>query len=210
MSGDIHGVSLPLVGDFNVSNALVAFAMAQQFGVDGATIAEGLSAMAPIPGRMEVVPHDGPFALVVDYAHTPDAIAAVLESAGATTTGRTISIIGAGGDRDVEKRALMGATAARLSDLTIVTTDNPRTEDPTEIADEVRRGALAQSGANVETILDRRSAIARGVAVAQAGDIVVVLGKGHEQGQQIGSEVHPFDDRDEAREALRLQGWDPK
>jgi UDP-N-acetylmuramoyl-L-alanyl-D-glutamate--2,6-diaminopimelate ligase len=209
-SDDIYSVELPLVGDFNVSNALIAFAMAQELGVEGVTIAKGLSRVHPISGRMEVVRHDGPFSLVVDYAHTPDAIAAVLGSVGALAAGRIISIIGAGGDRDAEKRAMMGATAVRLSDLTIVTTDNPRTEDPSEIADEIRRGALAQPGANVETILDRRSAIVRGVAVAQAGDIVVVLGKGHEQGQEIGSVVLPFDDREEAREALRLQGWDPK
>ena len=105
---------------------------------------------------------------------------------------------------------MMGATAVRLSDLTIITTDNPRSEDPSAIADELRRGAVAQPHANVETILDRRSAIARGVRIAEAGDIVVVLGKGHEQGQEIGSVVHPFDDRDEARAALRQQGLKPK
>jgi UDP-N-acetylmuramoyl-L-alanyl-D-glutamate--2,6-diaminopimelate ligase len=209
-SGDVHSVALPLVGDFNVSNALVAFAMAQNLGVDDAVIPGGLSRVRPIPGRMEVIPHDGPFTLVVDYAHTPDAVAAVLGSVGALASGRTISIIGAGGDRDVVKRALMGATAVRLSDLTIITTDNPRSEDPREIAEEIRRGATAQPNASVETILDRRSAIVRGVAVAEAGDIVVVLGKGHEQGQEIGGVVHPFDDREEAREALRRQGWEPK
>ena len=209
-SGDVHSVALPLVGDFNVSNALVAFGMAQNLGVDDAVIPGGLSRVRPIPGRMEVIPHDGPFTLVVDYAHTPDAVAAVLGSVGALASGRTISIIGAGGDRDVVKRALMGATAVRLSDLTIITTDNPRSEDPKEIADEIRRGAMAQPNASVETILDRRSAIVRGVAVAEAGDIVVVLGKGHEQGQEIGGVVHPFDDREEAREALRRQGWEPK
>lgn len=203
-------VDLPLAGEFNVANALVAFAMARDLGVDGDAIARGLSRVKPIPGRMEIIAHDGPFAVVVDYAHTPGAIAAVLGSVGALASGRTIAIIGAGGDRDVEKRAIMGATAVRLSDLTIITTDNPRSEDPKAIADEIRRGALAQPSANVETVLDRRTAIQRGVAIAEAGDIVVVLGKGHEQGQEIGSVVYPFDDTDEARDALRLVGWAPK
>jgi UDP-N-acetylmuramoyl-L-alanyl-D-glutamate--2,6-diaminopimelate ligase len=203
-------VSLPLVGDFNVSNALVAFAMARELGVGEDVIAKGLSRVPVIPGRMEVIAHDGPFTVVVDYAHTPDAIAAVLGSVGRLAAGRVISIIGAGGDRDVEKRAMMGATAVRLSDLTIITTDNPRSEDPSAIADELLRGALVQPHAIVETILDRRAAIERGVAIAAAGDIVVVLGKGHEQGQEIGSVVRPFDDRDETRAALRQQGWEPK
>jgi UDP-N-acetylmuramoyl-L-alanyl-D-glutamate--2,6-diaminopimelate ligase len=105
---------------------------------------------------------------------------------------------------------MMGAAAVRLSDVTLITTDNPRTEDPAAIASEIRRGALAQPRAIVETILDRKSAIRRAVAIAEAGDIVVVLGKGHEQGQEIGSVVLPFDDRDEARDALRSQGWEPK
>jgi UDP-N-acetylmuramoyl-L-alanyl-D-glutamate--2,6-diaminopimelate ligase len=159
---------------------------------------------------MEVIPHDGPFTVVVDYAHTPDAVAAVLGSVGTLTAGRVISIIGAGGDRDVEKRAMMGSTAARFSDLTIITTDNPRSEDASAIADEVLRGALDQPNANVETVLDRRSAIERGIGIAEAGDIVVVLGKGHEQGQEIGSVVRVFDDRDESRAALRQQGWEPR
>lgn len=203
-------IALPLFGEFNVSNALVAFAMARRLGVDEPTIAAGLSAVQPIPGRMEVIPHDGPFTVVVDYAHTPDAIGVVLRSARAFTAGRIVSVIGAGGDRDIQKRAMMGAAAVRLSDVTLITTDNPRTEDPAAIANEIRRGALAQSRAIVETILDRRSAIRRGVAIAGAGDIVVILGKGHEQGQEIGSVVLPFDDRDEARDALRAQGWEPK
>lgn len=209
-STGMYRIDLPLVGDFNVANALVAFAMAQVLGIDDSAIVEGLSRVDPIPGRMEVIRHDGPFGLVVDYAHTPDAIAAVLESVGTHTTGRLISIIGAGGDRDIAKRAMMGATAVRCSDLTIVTTDNPRSEDPGAIAEEIGRGAHAQVDANVELILDRRAAIVRAVGVAGAGDTVVVLGKGHEQGQEIGSVVLPFDDRDEARRALRLRGWNPK
>jgi UDP-N-acetylmuramoyl-L-alanyl-D-glutamate--2,6-diaminopimelate ligase len=123
--------------------------------------------------------------------------------------GRVIAIIGAGGDRDRDKRSMMGAVAARLSDLTIITTDNPRTENPIAIAAEVRRGAEAQSNAVIETIIDRRSAIRRGIAVARPRDMVLVLGKGHEQGQDIATEVLPFDDRDEVRVALVDAGWAP-
>jgi len=206
---DSVDVALPLMGEFNVSNALVAFGMALELGVDTPSIALGLSSIGTIPGRMEVVSHGGPFTVVVDYAHTPDAIAGVLGSFRSITAGRVITLVGAAGDRDREKRSIMGAAAARLSDVTIITTDNPRTEDPIEIALEVRRGAHAQPHANVEIIIDRRSAIRHGVAIAEAGDIVVILGKGHEQGQDIGSEVLPFDDRNEARDALRLQGWEP-
>ncbi len=207
--GGSADVTLPLVGEFNVSNALVAAGMALHLGVDTPTIARGLSATRPVPGRMEVVPHDGPFTVVVDYAHTPDAIAVVLASLNSLASGRIIAVVGAGGDRDSEKRSIMGAAAARSSNVTIITTDNPRTEDPTVIAEEVGRGARAQPGANVQTIIDRRSAIRHSISIAEAGDIVVVLGKGHEQGQDIGSEVLPFDDRDEVREALRIEGWEP-
>lgn len=203
-------VALPLVGVFNVSNALVAVGMAIELGVGLSEIVEGLAGLDSIPGRMEVIPHDGPFTVVVDYAHTPDAVAAVLGSSRTIAVGRVISIVGAAGDRDKEKRSIMGATAARLSDVTIITTDNPRTEDPGAIANEVRRGAQAQPHAEVEMIIDRRSAIRHGIEIAEATDIVVVLGKGHEQGQDIGSAMLPFDDRDEVRDALRAQGWEPK
>jgi UDP-N-acetylmuramoyl-L-alanyl-D-glutamate--2,6-diaminopimelate ligase len=202
-------VRLPLVGDFNVSNALVAFGMALALGIGTAEIATGLGNVGPIRGRMEVVPHDGPFTVVVDYAHTPDAIAAVLRSLNGLAPGRVIALIGAGGDRDSAKRSIMGAIAARMSDVTLITTDNPRDEDPDEIVDEIYRGAAAQPNADVEVIIDRQTAIRRGIALAEAGDIVVVLGKGHEQGQEAGSETLPFDDRREVRDALRLMDWRP-
>lgn len=207
--GSTAPVSLPLVGDFNLSNALVAAGMASEVGVDLATIAAGLSEIHPIAGRMEVIAHDGPFTVIVDYAHTPDAVAVVLGSMQTITSGRLIALVGAGGDRDKDKRSIMGATAARLSDLTIVTTDNPRSEDPAVIANEVSRGADAQPNANVETVIDRRDAIRRAVSGAVAGDVVVILGRGHEEGQDIGTDVVPFDDRVESREALRLSGWKP-
>jgi UDP-N-acetylmuramoyl-L-alanyl-D-glutamate--2,6-diaminopimelate ligase len=202
-------VVLPLVGGFNVSNALVAIGLALKLGVELPAIARGLGKLGTVPGRMEVIPHDGPFTVVVDYAHTPAAIAAVLDSVQSMVPGRVIAIIGAGGDRDRDKRSMMGAVAARLSDLTIITTDNPRTENPIAIAAEVRRGAEAQSNAVIETIIDRRSAIRRGIAVARPRDMVLVLGKGHEQGQDIATEVLPFDDRDEVRVALVDAGWAP-
>jgi UDP-N-acetylmuramoyl-L-alanyl-D-glutamate--2,6-diaminopimelate ligase len=202
-------VDLPLVGEFNVTNALVAFSMAQALGVDMATIARGLSRVPTIPGRMEIIAHDGPFTVIVDYAHTPDAIAVVLGSVAALAVKRVIAMLGAGGDRDKEKRSIMGAAAARLSDVTIVTTDNPRTESPMSIAEEVVRGAAAQPNSHVEIILDRQSAIRHLVSMAEEGDVVVILGKGHEQGQDVGSNVLPFDDRDEARAALLAQGWEP-
>jgi UDP-N-acetylmuramoyl-L-alanyl-D-glutamate--2,6-diaminopimelate ligase len=202
-------IVLPLIGTFNVSNALVAIGMALRLGVDLPVIGRGLGELDAIPGRMEIIPHDGPFTVVVDYAHTPDAIAVVLGSVQSTVGGRVIALVGAGGDRDVDKRSIMGAVAARLSDLTIITTDNPRSEDPSVIADEVRRGAEAQPNAVIETVIDRRSAIKRGIALAREGDMVLVLGKGHEQGQDVGTEVLPFDDRDEVRDALVDAGWVP-
>ncbi|GMQ93074.1 MAG: UDP-N-acetylmuramoyl-L-alanyl-D-glutamate--2,6-diaminopimelate ligase [Acidimicrobiia bacterium] len=202
-------VALPLVGVFNVSNALVAIGMAVELGVDLAAITEGLEGLDSIPGRMEVIPHDGPFTVVVDYAHTPDAIAVVLDSVRSAVPGRVIALVGAGGDRDRDKRSIMGATAARLSDLTVITTDNPRSEDPVAIADEVRRGAEVQPGATIEMVIDRREAIRYAVQVALPGDMVVVLGKGHEQGQDVGAEILPFDDRAEVRDALTAAGWTP-
>ncbi len=202
-------VSLPLVGGFNLSNALIAAGMALDLGVDLATIAAALSEIHPISGRMEVIAHDGPFTVIVDYAHTPDAIAVVLGSLQAITSGRLIALVGAGGDRDKDKRFIMGETAAGLSDLTIVTTDNPRSEDPVVIANEVRMGADAHPNSDVETIIDRKDAIRYAVAEAVAGDVVVILGRGHEQGQDIGADIVPLDDRVESREALRLSGWQP-
>lgn len=200
-------VRLPLVGDFNVSNALVAFGMALELGLAASEIATGLSNVEPIRGRMEVVPHDGPFTVVVDYAHTPDAIAVVLRSLRGLAQGRVIALIGAGGDRDSAKRSIMGAIAARMSDVTLITTDNPRNEDPRAIADEIYRGADAQPNADVEIIIDRRAAIRRSISMAETGDIVVVLGKGHEQGQEASGVTVPFDDGQEVREALRLMDW---
>lgn len=201
-------VTLPLMGEFNVVNALVATGMALDLGTRIEFIAEGLSQVPPIPGRMEVIRHGGPFTVIVDYAHTPDAIGVVLRSVRPVVSGRLITVVGAGGDRDSEKRPLMGRAVATWSDLTIITTDNPRTENPASIAAEVHSGADIQTAGEVVTLLDRRDAIARAVSCATDGDVVLILGKGHEQGQDVGGEVLPFDDRDQAREALVAEGWE--
>ncbi|MGI9641497.1 MAG: UDP-N-acetylmuramoyl-L-alanyl-D-glutamate--2,6-diaminopimelate ligase [Acidimicrobiia bacterium] len=196
-------VELPLVGSFNVSNALVAAGLLLEDGVDAAHIFEGLSSLPTISGRMEIVPGDHPFTVVVDYAHTPDAITAVLAAARAVTRAGLIVVVGAGGDRDQDKRSLMGAAAARFSDLTIVTTDNPRSEDPAAIAAEVARGAEAARRSKVLTVLDRGEAIETAIGTAEAGDVVMVLGRGHERGQEIAGAVVPFDDVDVATRAVR-------
>ena len=200
-------VDLPLAGRFNVENALVASGLLACDGVSIAEIAEGLAAIDPIPGRMEVVGHGGPFTVIVDYAHTPDAIAEVLAASRAMASGRIISVVGAGGDRDAAKRTSMGAAAASESDVTIVTTDNPRSEDPVEIARRVQEGALAAGRADVRMVLERDEAISVAIAEANPSDVVLILGKGHEQGQEIGGVMHPFDDREAARRALAAAGW---
>jgi len=208
--GGLHGkadVSLPLVGAFNVSNALVATGIAIELGARLPDVADGLHSMSPIVGRMQVVDHDGPFTVIVDYAHTPDAIAVVLAAARRVSLGRVISVLGAGGDRDKEKRPMMGAAAARFSDLVFVTSDNPRSEDPMAIANAVAIGANAESGAVVEIVIDRRDAIRAAVHAARSNDIVLVLGKGHETNQDRGTESVPFVDQTEVLEALDSQGW---
>ena len=193
---------IPIAGSFNVSNALVAAGLLHTTGVSMDVIAAGMATLEPIPGRMEVVPHDGDFTVVVDYAHTPDAITSVLSGAQELASGRVIAVVGAGGDRDQDKRALMGAAAARRADVTVVTTDNPRSEAPDVIAAEVARGARADGRSEVEVILDRRSAIRHAIASADSGDVVMVLGRGHEPSQIVGEEEIPFRDAEVAAEIL--------
>ena len=158
--------------------------------------------MAGVPGRFEAVEEGQPFAVVVDYAHTPDALATVLRAARPLGDGRLVLVFGAGGDRDREKRPLMGQVARELADRIVVTSDNPRSEEPLAIVEAILQG----TGTDVEVDLDRRSAIEAAVGAAGAGDVVVIAGKGHEQGQEIAGVVHPFDDRDVARGALRSRG----
>jgi len=191
-----------LPGDFNVANALGAYAAAVALGVEPDAALAGLAEAPPPPGRFEPVDEGQPFAVLVDYAHTPDSLDNVLRAARRLTEGRVISVFGAGGDRDRGKRPLMGRAGAELSDLAIVTSDNPRSEDPETIVAEVLAGT--GGGEGVESEPDRRAAIARALARAEPGDTVVIAGKGHEQGQEFeGGRKIPFDDREVAREELR-------
>jgi UDP-N-acetylmuramoyl-L-alanyl-D-glutamate--2,6-diaminopimelate ligase len=192
-------IETPLRGLFNVENALAAVAAGLLLDVDEDAIADGIANMPGVPGRFEPIEEGQPFAVVVDYAHTPDSLATVLQAARDLGDGRVIVVFGAGGDRDRGKRPLMGKVAVDLSDLAIVTSDNPRSEEPLAIIEDVLQGA----GLDVEIDPDRRSAIARAIAVADEGDVVVIAGKGHEQGQDVGGVVSPFDDRDVARDAIR-------
>ncbi|MEN8237571.1 MAG: UDP-N-acetylmuramoyl-L-alanyl-D-glutamate--2,6-diaminopimelate ligase [Actinomycetota bacterium] len=199
-------VEIPLIGAFNVANAAVAAAIAIAQDVDDAGIIAGLAGVPNIPGRMEVVEHSGEFTVVVDYAHTPDAISEVLQAAKVAAGGRVITVIGAAGDRDRDKRSLMGAAAVRFADLTVITSDNPRSEDPAEIAAEVRRGADAVPGSVSRVVLDRGDAITVAIAEADPGDIVLILGKGHEKGIEAKGVITPFDDRSQAIAALDKRG----
>jgi UDP-N-acetylmuramoyl-L-alanyl-D-glutamate--2,6-diaminopimelate ligase len=189
----------PLRGRVNVLNVLGALAAARSLGVPLETCAEAIRTAGQVPGRFETVDEGQEFAVVVDYAHTPDSLENVLSAARKLTTGRLHVVFGCGGDRDRTKRPLMGEIAARLADHVIVTSDNPRSEDPEAIITEI----LAGTGPGVEHDADRRAAIAAGIAAARSGDVVVIAGKGHEQGQEFeGGRKLPFDDVTVARDAL--------
>ena len=188
-------LSVPLPGVFNVSNALAVIAALAEAGHDPAELAAGIATSAGVPGRMERVDGGQPFTAIVDYAHKPDAVTAVLEALRPVTAGRLIIVIGAGGDRDHGKRPLMGEAAASHADVVIITDDNPRTENPSAIRADVMSGAGNGPGLAIE-VEGRREAIAHAVAMAHLGDTIVVAGKGHERGQEIRGDVHPFDDRE--------------
>jgi UDP-N-acetylmuramoyl-L-alanyl-D-glutamate--2,6-diaminopimelate ligase len=185
-----------LRGHFNVENVLCAVAVGELLELPHDAVREGIATVRGVPGRFEPVDAGQPFTVLVDYAHTPDSLENVLRSARAITDGRLICVFGCGGDRDRAKRPLMGAVARRFADRPIVTTDNPRSEDPAAIASQVL------DGLDMEVELDRRRAIERAVGAALEGDVVVIAGKGHEQGQQFADGTIPFDDRTVAREAL--------
>jgi|tagenome__1003787_1003787.scaffolds.fasta_scaffold20921735_2 UDP-N-acetylmuramoyl-L-alanyl-D-glutamate--2,6-diaminopimelate ligase len=185
-----------LRGHFNVENVLCAVAASELLDLPHDAVRAGIAAVRGVPGRFEPVDAGQPFTVLVDYAHTPDSLENVLRSAREITSGRLICVFGCGGDRDRAKRPLMGAVARRLADRPIVTTDNPRSEDPASIASQVL------DGLDMEVELDRRRAIELAVGGASAGDVVVIAGKGHEQGQQFADRTIPFDDRTVAREAL--------
>ncbi len=191
-----------LRGRFNVENILGAVAAARLLGMDDDAIAYGVKELRGVPGRFEAVDEGQPFAVLVDYAHTPDSLENVLRTARDLAQNRVICVFGCGGDRDRGKRPLMGRIAAQLADLAIVTSDNPRSEEPEAIIAEILEGA----GSEAEVEPDRREAIARAVGTADEGDVVVIAGKGHEQGQQFADRTIPFDDREVAREALRRLG----
>jgi UDP-N-acetylmuramoyl-L-alanyl-D-glutamate--2,6-diaminopimelate ligase len=194
-----------LPGEFNVANALGALAATLALGVEPEVAVAGLAEAARVPGRFEPVDEGQGFAVLVDYAHTPDSLENVLGAARQVTAGRLIAVFGAGGDRDREKRPMMGRAGAELADLAVVTSDNPRSEDPAAIVAEVAGGAPA--GAAVETEIDRRAGIARALRLAGPGDTVVIAGKGHEGYQEFeaGRRID-FDDREVAREELRRLG----
>jgi UDP-N-acetylmuramoyl-L-alanyl-D-glutamate--2,6-diaminopimelate ligase len=200
--GDALGeLDLKLPGRFNIENALAAIAAARALGVGEKAIKQGIEAVDRVPGRFDRVDEGQPFTVFVDYAHTPGALETALEAARELGRGgRVICVFGAGGDRDRAKRPLMGQVVAELADLSLVTSDNPRSEDPAAIAAEV------VDGLDLEVELDRRRAIERALDLARPGDVVVIAGKGHEQGQEIGGRKLPFDDRQVAREALRRLG----
>jgi UDP-N-acetylmuramoyl-L-alanyl-D-glutamate--2,6-diaminopimelate ligase len=186
---------LKLRGMFNRANALGAIWAARALGIDEDAIGRGIESLAGVPGRFESVEAGQPFAVIVDYAHTPDSLVNVLQAARGLGDGRLIVVFGAGGDRDREKRPLMGRAAAENSDRAIVTTDNPRTEDPAAIAEQVAHGKL-------EIVLDRRAAIETALADARPGDVVVIAGKGADTEMELADTSVPFDDRAVAREVL--------
>jgi UDP-N-acetylmuramoyl-L-alanyl-D-glutamate--2,6-diaminopimelate ligase len=204
-------IDSPLVGAYNLSNLLCAAAMGIAFGFAPSTVDAGLSGNRGAPGRLEKVANPRGVTVLVDYAHTPDALENVLRAVKGFAKRRVITVFGCGGDRDRTKRPLMGGIACRLADVAIVTSDNPRTEDPSGIVEEIVKGCVgsrfdsveaAKSGAGYLVEVDRRKAIALAAAIAGRGDVVVIAGKGHEDYQIVGTTKHHFDDREEAERAF--------
>ena len=200
-----YRVEMPLPGHFNVENSLAGLGLAVGLGVDLDEAVAALKEAEPVPGRMEPIDRGQSFAVLVDYAHTPDSLENVLRAARKLTSGRLISVLGCGGDRDRAKRPLMGRAGAELSDLAVITSDNPRSEDPGAILEDVLAGIENRDSVLVE--VDRREAIGLAFERARDGDLVVIAGKGHEQGQEFedGRKI-PFDDREVAREQLHAIG----
>jgi UDP-N-acetylmuramoyl-L-alanyl-D-glutamate--2,6-diaminopimelate ligase len=198
-------VHIQTPGKFSVYNALAASAITLAEGVSLDEVAGGLRSMHGVPGRFEPISAGQPFALIVDYAHTPGSIENILKTARESTEGRVIVVFGAGGDRDRTKRPLMANAASRLADYTVITSDNPRSEDPAAIAAEVEAGI--EPGAAYEVVVDRRSAVRRAVSMAAPGDMVIIAGKGHEPYQIFRDRTIHFDDREEARRAVEELGF---
>jgi UDP-N-acetylmuramoyl-L-alanyl-D-glutamate--2,6-diaminopimelate ligase len=197
-AGGAVRVELPLLGRFNVENALAAAAAAMVAGLPLKAVAEGLSDAPQVPGRLERVTAN-PVPVLIDFAHTPDALAGVLGTLRPLVAGRLIAVFGAGGDRDRGKRRPMAEAVARTADVAILTSDNPRTEDPERILDDLEPGL---AGIAYHRIADRRAAIARALEIARPGDLVLLAGKGHETYQLVGTEKRPFDERAVVRELL--------
>jgi len=202
--GKTQHIQYATPGIFSVYNALAAFAWGVERGYDGALVAEALADISGVPGRFESIRLGQSFQVIVDYAHTPDGLVNVVKTARDFTKGRLITVFGCGGDRDRGKRPIMGDAASQWSDFVIVTSDNPRTEDPDQIIKEVLVGV---SGVDYVALRDRKEAIWSACRMAKPGDTILIAGKGHETYQIFGTEVHPFDDREVAREALRGLGY---
>ncbi len=194
-----------LRGNFNVSNCLGALAAARAIGIDDATIVRGIGALSGVPGRLEAVEAGQAFSVLVDYAHSPDSLDNVLRTVRDLTAGRVVVVFGCGGDRDRGKRRLMGRAATALADLSIITSDNPRSEEPGAIIAEIEPGAR-EGGGSYAVEADRRAAIRLALTEAHAGDVVLIAGKGHETGQEFRDRTLPFDDRITAIEELRSLG----
>jgi UDP-N-acetylmuramoyl-L-alanyl-D-glutamate--2,6-diaminopimelate ligase len=201
-SADGIALRTRLRGRFNVENVLGAVAAARLLGIDAGSVAAGVEHLAGVPGRFEAVDEGQPFTVLVDYAHTPEALANVLREARALAGGRLFCVFGCGGDRDRSKRPLMGEVASESTDVLVVTSDNPRSEEPRAIIEDILAGVTGE----VEVEPDRAAAIAWALERAEEGDVVVIAGKGHEQGQEFHDRTVPFDDREVAREALRRLG----
>ena len=197
--GGTARVELPLLGRFNVENALAATAVALTLGLSFADVVAGLSQAPQVPGRLERVTEE-PVPVFIDFAHTPHAVAGALDTLRPLVGGQLVVVFGAGGDRDRTKRRPMAEAVARLADLSIVTSDNPRTEDPERILDDLESGLM---GSSYERITDRRAAIARALEIARPGDMILLAGKGHETYQVVGTERRPFDERLVVREILQ-------
>jgi UDP-N-acetylmuramoyl-L-alanyl-D-glutamate--2,6-diaminopimelate ligase len=199
-------IETPLLGLFNVHNALAALGAGLALGLPPDAVQRGIASLRGVPGRMERVDAGQDFTVLVDYAHTDDALRNLLETVRGLKPRRLVTVFGCGGDRDRTKRPLMGAVAARLSDVVILTSDNPRSEPPEAILEEIRRGIPPARAADTHVVPDRREAIARALDMGREGVVVVIAGKGHESYQVLRDRTVPFDDRQVVREVLSRQG----
>jgi UDP-N-acetylmuramoyl-L-alanyl-D-glutamate--2,6-diaminopimelate ligase len=196
-------VEVPLGGIFTVMNALAALTAATEMGVDHKMATRGLAMLSPITGRFESVPNSVGVGVIVDYAHTPEGLTVLLETSRTLAHERVIVVFGCGGDRDQGKRPLMGRIASELADVVVITSDNPRGENPESIIDEIMAGISQGQHAEIFREVDRSQAITSAISMAKHGDIVVLAGKGHELTQEVGGVQFPFSDVEKARDALR-------